>query len=399
MQFLNIRSGALAVAMLGLAAPAAAQDALCGGAGNGGQWIGGDELSSDIATASTYMEQMALVLGGNEYVSVFSLSQGADVRIEAAGRGAGDTIIDVLDNNGSIVASDDDSGGNAASRAETYLEPGIYCMALRSYDGGPMTAFVRVGLQEHEALTEGVMDTTGGNDAGGCEMATPMGGFGSSVTGSVADNPYWSFMLDAPAQVSITAENESADPVITLYGPNDMYIAENDDYDGLNSRIDVTDTLDPGTYCIAMAALGDEYAPITVSLTEYDAEAATLSLYARGEAAPPLDGSIPFTDLGVLENRARQDVQATDAVTWFTVDVLDNSLLVIEAIGGGNSDPWLVVYDDLGREVGQNDDYGDGLDSLVMARVQSGTYIIGVRQFDSGQGLIRLLAERYVRAQ
>ena len=93
MQFLNLRSGALAVAMLGLAAPAAAQDALCGGAGNGGQWIGGDELSSDIATASTYMEQMALVLGGNEYVSVFSLSQGADVRIEAAGRGAGDTII------------------------------------------------------------------------------------------------------------------------------------------------------------------------------------------------------------------------------------------------------------------------------------------------------------------
>ena len=86
-------------------------------------------------------------------------------------------------------------------------------------------------------------------------------------------------------------------------------------------------------------------------------------------------------------------------MTEKAIDVLDNSLLVIEAIGGGNSDPWLVVYDDLGREVGQNDDYGDGLDSLVMARVQSGTYSVGVRQFDSGQGLIRLLAERYVRAQ
>ncbi|WP_238113439.1 PPC domain-containing protein [Yoonia sp. I 8.24] len=400
MQFLNARSGALAVAMLGLAAPAAAQEALCGGAGNGGQWIGGDEASSDIAAAGSYMEQMALVLGGNEYVSLFTLSQGADVRMEAAGRGAGDTIIDILDSNGGIVASDDDSGGNAASRAETYLEAGTYCMALRSYDGGPMTAFVRVGLQEHEALTEGVMESTGGgSSAGGCETATPMGGLGSIVTGSVADNPNWSFTLDAPAQVSITAENESADPVITLYGANDMYIAENDDYDGLNSRIDVTDTLDAGTYCIAMAALSDEYAPITVTLSEYDAEAALLSLYDRGEAAPPLDGSIPVTDLGVLESRVRQDVQATDDVTWFTVDVPDNSLLVIEAIGGGNSDPWLVVYDDLGREVGQNDDYGDGLDSLVMSRVQSGTYIIGVRQYDNNAGLIRLLAERYVRAQ
>ncbi|SFR51356.1 hypothetical protein SAMN04488005_2428 [Yoonia tamlensis] len=400
MQFLNIRSGALAVAMLGAAAPAVAQDTYCGGAGNGGQWIGGDAQSSDIATAGSYQEQMALVLGGNEYISLFSLSQGTDVRIEAAGRGAGDTIIDVLDSNGSIVASDDDSGGNAASRAETYLEAGTYCMALRSYDGGPMTAFVRVGRQEHEALTEGVMDSpVNDGSAGGCATATPMGGLGSSVTGSVADNPNWSFTLDAPAQISITAENESADPVVTLYGANDMFIAENDDYDGLNSRIDVTDTLDPGTYCIAMAALSDEYAPITVSLTEYDPEAATLSLYDRGEAAPPLDGSIPVTDLGVLESRVRQDVQATDDVTWFTLEVLDNSLLVIEAIGGGNSDPWLVVYDDLGREVGMNDDYGDGLDSLVMARVQSGTYIVGVRQFDNTAGLIRLLAERYVRAQ
>ena len=54
MHFLNTRSGALAVAMLGLAAPAAAQDTFCGGAGNGGQWIGGDEASSDIATAGSY---------------------------------------------------------------------------------------------------------------------------------------------------------------------------------------------------------------------------------------------------------------------------------------------------------------------------------------------------------
>lgn len=399
MHFLNIRSSALAVAMLGLAAPAYAQDAICGGLGAGGQWIGGDEASSDITTADTYQEQMALVLGGNDYVSLFSVSEGTDVRIEAAGRGAGDTVIDVLDSTGSIVTSDDDSGGNGASRAETFLNPGTYCMSLRSYDGGPMTAFVRVGRQEHEPLTEGAMETSSARDSGGCEAATPMGGLGSTVSGSAADSSHWSFTLDAPAQVSVTAENESADPVITLYGPNDMYIDENDDFDGYNSRIDVTDTLDAGTYCIAVSALSDDTQPITISVSEYDAEAALQSLYARGEAAPPLDGTVEVSDLGILESRIRQDVQATDDVKWFTVEVEDNSLLVVEAIGGGNSDPWLVVYDDLGREIGQNDDYGDGLDSMVMARVQSGIYIIGVRQYDSNNGLIRLLAERYVRAQ
>ena len=213
------------------------------------------------------------------------------------------------------------------------------------------------------------------------------------------DTPYWSFDLETETAITITAENESADPVITLYGPGDTYIDENDDYDGLNARLDLTNALAAGTYCLAVSALSDDSAPITVSINEYDAEEALQSLYARGEAAPPLDGSIPVTDLGVLTSRVRQDVQATEDVTWFSIDLDDAGLLVVEAIANGSSDPWLVIYDDLGRQVGQNDDYGDGLDSLIAVRLQPGTYIIGVRQYDGGQGFIRLLAERYVRAQ
>ena len=399
MPFLHTRSAALAIAMLGLATPALAQNSYCGGAGAGGTWIGGDEAGSDIATVDTYQEQMALVLGGNEYVALFSLSQGTDVRVEAAGRGAGDPIIDLLDATGGVILSDDDSGGNAASRAETYLEPGTYCMSLRSYDGGPMTAFVRIGRTEQEPLTEGIAQG-GGGESGSCDEAVPMGGVGSVVTASSSETPYWSFTLDAPTAISITAENEDADPVLTLYGPGEEYLDENDDYDGLNSRLDMADPLAAGTYCIGLSSLSDDSAPITVSVTEYDPAAAALALYNRGEAAPPLDGSIPVTDLGVLQNRAREDVQASTDVTWFSFSVEEQGLVLIEAIAAGDGDPWLVVYDDLGREVGQNDDYGNGLDSLVTAKVEGGnTYIVGIKQFDGGQGLIRLVMERYVRAQ
>jgi len=73
-------------------------------------------------------------------------------------------------------------------------------------------------------------------------------------------------------------------------------------------------------------------------------------------------------------------------------------LILAEAIGVGNNDPWLVIYDDLGREVGQNDDYGTGYDSLLAAKVERGQYIVGVRQLDS-RGLVRLVLERFVRAQ
>jgi len=395
---LNFKTTVVASLMLGAASPALAQD-ICGGFGDSGQWIGGDEASSDITTADAYREQMALVLGGNDYVSLFTLSAPTDVRVEAAGRGSGDPIIDLLDSTGGMILSDDDSGGNAASRAETTLEAGTYCMSMRSYDGGPMTAFVRIGRQDQEPLTEGV-DIGGSSDpAGSCESATPFGALGGSVSASVDETPFWSFELDGQTPITITAENETADPVITLYGPGETYIDENDDFDGLNSRLDVTDSMAAGTYCLAVTALSDDSAPITISIDAYDAEEALQGLYARGEAAPPLDGSIEVTDLGALTSRLRQDVQATEDVTWFSLDFDDAGLLVVEAIANGSSDPWLVVYDDLGRQIGLNDDYGDGLDSLVMARLQPGTYIIGVRQYDGGQGFVRLLAERYVRAQ
>lgn len=398
MTFLDLKTPAIAAFLLAIATPALAQQTYCGGAGNNGIWIGGDATSSDISVADNFREQMALVVGGNEYVSLFSLSAPTDVRIEAEGRGSGDPIIDLLDGNGEIILSDDDSGGNASSRAETSLAAGTYCMALRSYDGGPMTAFVRVGRQEHDTLTEGV-DATSSEASGSCADATPLGGLGATASASASETPYWSFTLDAPAAITIIAENESADPVISLYGDNESYIAENDDFDGLNSRIDISDPLDAGTYCIAVSALSDESAAITVSVTAYDAEEALQALYARGEIAPPLDGSVPVTDLGVLQSRMLQDVQAGVDVDWFSLNVEEAGLILVEAIGAGNSDPWLVVYDDLGRQIGLSDDYGDGLDSLVTARVQEGTYIIGVRQYEGGQGLIRLLAERYVRAK
>jgi hypothetical protein len=393
-----LKTTAISMAMVCLASPVLAQ-ALCGGAGTGGQWIGGNEAASDIATADAYREQMALVLGGNDYVALFSLSAGTDVRLEAAGRGSGDPIIDLLDSDGGLILSDDDSGGNAASRAETYLEPGTYCMAMRSYDGGPMTAFVRIARQDQEPLTQGVSAGGSGGSEGSCADAEPMGELGTSVTASAATTPYWSFTLDAPTPVSITAVNESADPLITLYDASENYITENDDYDGLNSRIDMLEPLAAGIYCIGVAALSNDTLPITLTVSPYDAQSALMGIYARGEAAPPLDGTVPFTDLGTVATRVRQDVSATRDMSWFSVDVDSSSLLLIEAIGNSGIDPVLIVFDDLGREIGTSDDHGGTLDSLIAARVQPGTYVIGVRQYGQGQGLIRLVIERFVPAQ
>jgi len=384
--------------LIALASPLAAQD-FCGGKGAGGQWIGGTEDASDITTSAAYQEQMALVLGGNAYVGLFSLSEPTEVRIEAAGRGGGDPLIEVFDAAGGIVASDDDSGGGGAARSEVTLEAGTYCVNMKPYDSGPMTAFLRVGRMDQEPLTDGSGTSGGESPTKDCSAATPMGAMGSANTASVDETSHWSFTLAEPTAITITANSDDADPSIALYNSDGATLAENDDHDGLNSKIVQSTPLPAGIYCIGMGALSDTAQPITTIVSVYDAAAELAGLYARGEAAPPLDGSVEVTALGEAAGRLRQDAQIGSDVSWYSVDINEASLLLIEAIAAGdNGDPWLVMYDDLGRKIGENDD-NDGLNSLLTARVQPGTYIFGVKQVGYSQGFIRLLIERYVPAQ
>lgn len=410
-----------AALLVGSALPALAQEGLCGGVGVNGQWIGGEEATSDIVTSPDYLEQMALVLMNNEYVANFTLSAPLDLRLEAEGRGVGDPVIDIRDAAGTIVASDDDSGGNSASRYEGYFEAGTYCLSLRSYDGAPMTGFVRVGRLEHEALTDGLPAVT--DDplfdplfdpmAGGvCDLslATYLGDGnpvdamltegGAGGTASVNEVPYWAFVLADYAAITVTAENESADPFVTLYDEFGNYLAENDDYNGLNSQLDITYELSPGTYCIAMSALTDTALPITVNVTGYDATAALMGMYDRGEASPPLDGSYPVTMLGAVGNRFRTDISTDTIATWFAFDMAEPGLIVLESITNGMGDTTLTLFDDLGRQIAYNDDANDSLDSMLVARVMPGTYVVAVRQLSNeSPTMTRMLFETYVRAE
>lgn len=384
--------------------PAFAQDN-CGL--DGGDWIGGTSEGSDISAAESYLEQMALVLSANAHVSLFSVSALSDVRIEAAGRGNGDPAIQVYDASGALIAEDDDSGGFGASRLELALDEGSYCISTVSYDGSPMSAFVRVGLIGQEPLTEGIDDsaTGAGEEAGNtvaCAEAPQIGVLDGTIsaTGSASQSRMWQFNLPEDTAISITAENEAADPTILLTNIAGDYIAENDDFDGLNSRIDVTSPLPAGDYCLEVDALSDAEEQISLTVDVYDAQAALAVLYDRGEAAPPLDGSVAFTDLGDLQSRLRSDVPIAPEASWLRFSVPESGLVLIEALGtGAGSDPWIALYDDLGRQIGLNDDFGGGLDSQITARVNPGDYLLAVKQVGEGGGFVRLLAERYVPAQ
>ncbi|ABD54649.1 DVUA0089 family protein [Jannaschia sp. CCS1] len=392
----------------------------CGGVGETGQWMGGTSEASDIATApeALTLSGLPIALDGNT-VGYFSVSETMDVRIEAQPMGGGDSVIELYDEAGVLIVTDDDSGGGWASRAETSLAPGNYCLATRGYAGGDLVTDMRVGRLEHETITEGL----GGGFFGGgdsyfvgvdaCTAETdatalfegPLDaqlgeGGGISVANSIDGVPYYRFTLASPQAISITAENPSADPYIYIFDGNGGLLAENDDYQSLNSRVDFTAPLPPGDYCIGMRALGDPTLPVTVSVTGYDAAAALAELYDRGDAAPPMDGSYPILDLGVLPGRSVRDAQISGTTaTWYAFEVDQHGAVVIDAVEVTDSDPMLILFNDLGQEIAFNDDHGGSLNSQITARVQAGRYLLAVRQYSEGyNGIIRIATERFVPA-
>lgn len=417
----TIRMTGLAGALLlGSALPALAQAGLCGSLGANGQWLGGDEASSDLATSEGYLGQTAMSLANAQYVGLFTLSSATEVRLEALPAANGDSVIELYDANGALITSDDDSGGNAASLAQAYLDAGSYCVTMRAYDGSPLTGEVRVGRLEHEQLTEGYLpydDGSGGTGTPGdgwpgyCDASMitrtmqdgPIDDLlesgGISVTAASSEVPYWGFSLAAPAAVSITGSNSNADPVLVLYDANGNWMGENDDFDGYDSRIDLTQPLPAGDYCLSVGAYSNSTLPIAINVSAYDPQAAVLAMYDRGEVAPPLDGSHPVTALGDMAGRLRQDVMTTNKATWFSFDITETGLIVIDAVTNSVGDPAMALFDDLGREVGYNDDTMNSLDSMLAIRVTPGTYTLGVWQVGGSQNVMtRMQFERFVPA-
>ncbi|GAB5445827.1 PPC domain-containing protein [Gymnodinialimonas sp.] len=396
------------------------QTGICAGIATSADWMGGTPEASDIAAATgpLTLSSVPIALDGH-VVGVFSLSAATDVRLEAQPVGNGDSVLDLYDETGALVVTDDDSGGGWASRAETLLQPGTYCLLTRGFAGGDLTADIRVGRLEHETITAGL---AGGFFGGGngffvgvdpCTpetVATPLGngpldaqlvnGGGVSAANTINGVPYYRFTLSGAQAVSITAENPQADPYIYIFDGNGDLLAENDDYQSLNSRVDFTAPLPPGDYCIGMRALGDPNVPVTVSVSGYDAAAALAELYDRGDAAPPMDGSYPITDLGVLPGRSVRDVQISGTTaTWYAFEVDQQGAIVIDAVEVTDSDPMIILFNDLGQELAFNDDHGGTLNSQITARVQAGRYLLAVRQYsDNYQGIIRVATERYIPA-
>lgn len=413
-----------AALLLAAGSPAAAQEAACGVATAPGLWMGGVPEDSDLAQASAPLSMIGMpVPARGQTVGLFRLGSPMAVRVEAAGagpQGAGDPVLELYDAEGTLIVLDDDSGGGLDARAEVDLSAGSYCLAVQGFGGAGLTVDLQVSRLDQPALTAGLAGGFAGTEAlppfVGIQPclpdtpATPLGTGpidaalardGVSATNTIAAVPYYRFTLAAPQPLTIRAENPQADPYLYVFGGDGRLLDENDDYDSLDSRVDFTEPLPPGTYCLGLRALSDDSVPVRVRVAGFGAAAVAAEQYANGSVPPPADGSTyPVTWIGPLPSVSLRDVQVIGGqASWFVLEVTLPSLLLITADEVSDSDPVIALFDAAGRLVVENDDANGTLNSEMIARVQPGRYMLSVRQYSANyRGVIRLGLQTYVPA-
>ncbi|MCK0165975.1 hypothetical protein MWU52_00270 [Jannaschia sp. S6380] len=394
--------------------PALAQESICGGISLVGEWAGGAEDASDVATADAPFEMEGQVPIAGHLVRMFTLSAPAEIRIDVDALPAGDPYIAVYDAEGAEVAADDDSGSNFGSRVQTMLGAGTYCLAARSYDSGVTDVAAVIGRADHEfgpdpvpASPPATAPVTGSGagcfGAGTARLADDLDAAGleaqPSATATTAGVPAYDFTLAEAHPLSIIATSQAGDPLIRLVGGDGQILNENDDYDGLNARIDMADPVPAGEYCVEVEDLNGAGNDVTVTLAPFDPADDRARRLDMAEFAPTADDDVAITDLGTLDATLLHEVRASGAAQWFRVHLPEGGLLLVEAIGDG-ADPVVTLFDRVGRQIGMNDDGPDGLDSFLAMRLLPGDYTLALRLVDgNARAPVRLLMERYVPAR
>lgn len=390
---------------------AVAQDQLCEGV-DPGSWVGGSREGSNLTVSDSHFEISSIAPAAGSIVSLFEVTEPTDVRLEAWGSFGADPAAELYTESGELILMNDDGGENFGVYVEETLQPGAYCMRTYSFDQSVLAASVRIGRTEHEAATsaaaEAVADAAGsygsGNPYDACETPEPLNlAVGMPATGqaTIGDVPKgYSITLTEPTPLVVSANSVDGDTLLTMFNANGSEIATNDDYDGLNSKLEMFSPLDPGEYCVVLQNYNGTAAAMTIEAQILDAATVRKMQIDNAEMAPLPDDDVTVSDLGPLTTSALRDVQISGVASWHKFTVTGESLVLIEAGAVGESDPMLDLFDNLGRHIEHNDDAsGEDYGAQIVAKLFPGEYLVAVRNNDSERSFsTRLILERFVRA-
>jgi uncharacterized protein (TIGR03437 family) len=170
-----------------------------------------------------------------------------------------DAFLRVLDSNGTVIASDDDSGGDLNSRILHNFAAGTYRIEVSSYDAGEAGPY---NLSIGPATAPVVNTITPGQTVNG--SLTPGSGRSVGCAGCFAD--LYQFSVGSPQTLLLTMNSTEFDTYLRVLGANGVTVAFDDDgAGGTDSR--VAYNFPAGTYRVEATSYGvDESGAYRLSL-------------------------------------------------------------------------------------------------------------------------------------
>ncbi|WP_353474149.1 hypothetical protein PVT71_19655 [Salipiger sp. H15] len=294
----------------------------------------------------------------------------------------GNPLLQLYDGDGFLLLENDDwLGLNSLIEYTPVADLRVYVAAGTSGEEGTGDFLLSLAVQAHE---DGVPD-----DTGTTEELVP----GVELAGRInyeGDRDWYGVQLVAGTTYvfDLTRDYASAEPLVDpyfrLYDAAGELLVENDDYDGLNSRIYLTAESDARVYAAAGAFSDNATGDYILSVAD-SADLDTVPGDASTAEDLPLGGEIA----------GRVDFQGDD--DWYRVQLVGGTTYRIDLLSDADSpdplaDPTLYLYDAEGGLVTSDDDGGEGLQSsLVYTPVADEVVYASARAFgDTGTGDYRI---------
>lgn len=304
---------------------------------NGGPLSNGDEIIGVLGNGRD-----------NEYR--FTLDELAQVTLNLASSEF-DTVLELQGPDGD--QRNDDSGSGTNSEIDSLLRPGDYRVLVQSFGSGSGGQYdLRARIEPFSG------DLTNGGEIEPGEQLTGLH--------SGTDNTY-SLVIEERSEITINVGSDNFDTLITLVG-NNVNLRDDDGGEGTNSRIETL--LEPGTYSIQVSAYGDAGGVFDLSVTQAEAVG---RLQDSGDVAP---GDVVY---GQMTNGQPLTYRLTvDSARTVSISASSGSIDTVLTLSGGGLNL-------------EDDDGGEGSDSLIEQFLTPGEYTIQVRDFgNSRNGTIRL---------
>ncbi|MDB6180091.1 hypothetical protein [Paracoccus fistulariae] len=371
------------------------------------RWIADNSDLSDVIFSEVPLSRQIAVTGNQQEVFAFVMSEDGTARIEARAD-EGDPMIQLVAADGTALAENDDTPSTLNSSLQKDLTAGRYCVVLSNIRSENMAATLQISRPEQPPLLN--EESTASASATLVETCTP-----ETEATALADGPlnaalaqgpvsvpadgtatsYFRFTLSEATPLTLRGTSQDLDPLIKLFGADGEMLAEDDDTEGTNARLDYADTLAAGDYCLGIAAYSAQPGDMTVLAEKLDREAFLRRAYQQGNLVPPMDGSFPMETIDLTSER-RAVLLNSGGANWLRFTLDQPRMLVAHAQGEMlGVDTKLALFAERGDLIGQNDDNDRGSTDSTLGPVllQPGRYAMAVsdlnREGPSEGGVVR----------